>query len=82
MHLHAHLTQAILPGAEKMIQFPGIDDPDEDLPDSLEGLIERLEETGDRRLDAVKKTGEKWGRLEVVDASYKGKPAFVCGPFH
>lgn len=72
MHLHAHLAQAILPGAEKMIQFPGIDDSTEDIPDSLEGLIERLEETGDHRLDAVKKTGEKWGRLEVVDASYKG----------
>ncbi|KAF8516677.1 Sec63 Brl domain-containing protein [Gautieria morchelliformis] len=71
MHIHQHLAQAILPGAEKMIQFPGITDTFEDLPDSLEGLIERLEETGDQRLDVVKKAGEKWGKLEVVDASYK-----------
>lgn len=77
MHLHAHLAQAILPGADKIVQFPGIDDPAEDLPDSLEGLVEHLEETGDQRLDAVKKTGEKWGKLEVVDASYKGTVHFL-----
>lgn len=82
MHLHANLAQAIFPGADKMIQFPGVDDPAEDLSDSLEGLIERLEETGDQRLDAVKKAGEKWGKLEVVDASYKGTVLFACRPFY
>ncbi|KAF8590268.1 hypothetical protein K439DRAFT_1657419 [Ramaria rubella] len=71
MHLHAHLTQAVLPGADKIIQFPGINDATEDLPETLEGLIERLEETGDKRLEAVKKAGEKWGKLDVVEASYK-----------
>lgn len=77
MHLHAHLTQAIVPGGEKMVQFPGIDDPSEDLPDSLEGLIDRLEETGDRRVEALRKAGQKWGKLEVVDACYKGVTIFT-----
>jgi translocation protein SEC63 len=76
MHIHQHLAQAILPGAEKMTQFPGINDAAEDLPDSLEALIEHLEETGDQRLDVLKKAGEKWGKLEVVDASYKGTIQF------
>ena len=76
MHLHAHLTQAIIPGGDKLVQFPGMDDPSEDLPDSLEGLIDRLEETGDQRVEAVKKAGEKWGKLEVIDACYKGVTIF------
>lgn len=80
MRLHAHLSQAVFPGAEKITQFPGIEDASEDLPDSLEGLLERLEENGDRRAYAVRKAGEKWGKLEVVDAAYKGtkSPTYLC----
>ncbi|KIJ32311.1 hypothetical protein M422DRAFT_76544 [Sphaerobolus stellatus SS14] len=71
MHLHANLAQAVLPGTDSIIQFPGMDEKAQDLPDTLERLIERLEEKEDPRIDIIRKVGEKWGRLDVVDVTYK-----------
>lgn len=72
MHLHGNLAQALLPGTDSIFQFPGTKDATEDLPDTLDSLLEKLQYQDDPSREAVKKVGEKWGRLELVDASYKG----------
>jgi len=72
MHLHANLAQAVQPGANSLAQFPGMSEASADLPTSLDSLIEHLEEKGDPRIETIKKVGERWGRLDVVDVAYKG----------
>ncbi|EEB87109.1 hypothetical protein MPER_15679, partial [Moniliophthora perniciosa FA553] len=39
--------------------------------DDFGDLVTELEQKGDGRAADVKKAVEKWGRLEIVDASYK-----------
>ncbi|KAF8516019.1 Sec63 Brl domain-containing protein [Hysterangium stoloniferum] len=71
MNLQARFVQAVASGEEKILQFPGMTAPVEDLPDSPDALIEKLEATGDGRAGEVKKVGMKWGKLDVVDVAYK-----------
>jgi translocation protein SEC63 len=76
MRLHAYITQALLPGKEqlKFAQLPGINL--EEKPGDVEDLAEfvkSLEERGDRRVEDVRKALRGWGRLELVDASFKGE---------
>lgn len=78
MRLQAHIVQALLPGPEKnrFVQLPGI--KGEELPDlapnarDFADIVKSLEEKHDSRAIDVKKAVDYWGRLEVVDASFKG----------
>jgi translocation protein SEC63 len=75
MRLHAYLTQALLPGQEqlKFAQLPGVKlDETQGEGENLAKFIETLEEKGDGRLQDVRKALQGWGRLELVDASFKG----------
>lgn len=75
MRLHAYLAQALLPGKEqfKFAQLPGINVGEKgEGSGSIEDFVGVLEQKGDGRVTAMKKALERWGRLELVDASFRG----------
>lgn len=79
MRLHAYLAQALLPGKEqlKFAQLPNIKLGErQDSTENVEDFVGALEEKGDERVKDVKRALDSWGRLEVVDATFKGKCAF------
>ena len=84
MHLHAYLTQALLPGSNNVAytQLPGIGESDiKDLPEIIDGLgdfARSLEDKGDARVRDVEKAVNRWGRLDVFDSSFRGKPQGFC----
>ena len=79
MRLHAYLTQALTPNASERLcltQLPGLsaDDLTEVAPQAknLTDVLYSLEEKDDPRAQDVKKTLEKWGRVDLVSATFKG----------
>lgn len=66
MRLHAYLTQALLPGEDKLrfVQLPGIqeDELKELAPaaEKVEDVVNALEEKGDERVEEVKKAVVAW----------------------
>jgi translocation protein SEC63 len=78
MRLHAYLAQALTPGSEKLkfAQLPNIQGNEvKSLGGNatiLEEFVLALDAKGDRRVADVKKAVQTWGRLELVDASFKG----------
>ena len=77
MRLHAYLAQALTPGdvSAKYAQLPGIE-PEEAKAlsrqaSAVDELIGALGEK-DGRVAEVKKAASRWGRLDLVDASFKG----------
>ncbi|KAK7051395.1 secretory subunit [Paramarasmius palmivorus] len=81
MRFHSFITQALLPHnspiKQRLAQLPGIknDEVSSDKAslksEDFAELVSELEQKGDGRAADVKKAVEKWGRLDVVDASYK-----------
>lgn len=78
MRLHASFTQALPPNASehlRLTQLPGLST--EDLKEvapkakSLTDVLRSLEEKADPRVNDVKKAIEKWGRVDLVSASFK-----------
>lgn len=86
MRLHSSVAQAIPPNASDRLhltQLPGISFKDlEKLPAkaSMVDLLHSLEEKKDPRLNNVRRTLEKWGRVEIVEATFRGKPLFLIMP--
>ena len=78
MCLHAHLAQALLPGSDRLwfAQLPGIkgEEVGKLAPHArdLEDFVHALQEKADGRIGEVKKAVETWGRIELVDAVFKG----------
>jgi translocation protein SEC63 len=80
MRLHAYLAQALPPRPVKagpvVAQLPKISlGEDVEALGDVKGLTEvvnRLEEKGDERAADVKKALDDWGKVDVVDASFKG----------
>jgi translocation protein SEC63 len=79
MRLYSSVAQALPPNSSdrlRLTQLPGIDSKDlETLPAKakMSELLHSLEEKKDPRAGDVKKTLEKWGRVEIVEASFRGK---------
>jgi translocation protein SEC63 len=73
MHLHAYLAQALLPGDSPLLQFPGVRKDDLEPGVEVAELVEELEKKADPRLESIRKAGERWGHLEVVDVRFKGE---------
>ena len=79
MRLHAYLTQALVPGDDtvRFAQLPGIKQTEsKDLASqvsAIDAVPATLEEKSDGRSSEVKKALSRWGKLDVVDASFKGK---------
>ncbi|KAF8890379.1 Sec63 Brl domain-containing protein [Infundibulicybe gibba] len=76
MRLHAFLSQALLPGADRLrfAQLPGIKSEEADKLASAKDVhevISTLEEKQDGRVAEIQKAVERWGRIEIVDASFK-----------
>lgn len=75
MRLHAYLVQGLLPGDErlKFAQLPGIkvSEAKELSISALDAIPATLIEKGDGRAGEVKKALSRWGKLDVVDASFK-----------
>lgn len=84
MRLHAYLTQALLPGDDslKLAQLPGIKQSEarqlnRNVP-ALDAVPGSLAEKGDGRSEEVKKALSRWGKLDLVDASFKGTSSQQC----
>ncbi|GJE83968.1 DnaJ-domain-containing protein [Phanerochaete sordida] len=77
MRLHAYLSQALLPGEDtaRLAQLPGIKQSEaKELARELHvmnALPEALEKKDDGRAPEIKKALSRWGKLDVVDASFK-----------
>ncbi|KAG6836917.1 hypothetical protein H0H93_001283 [Arthromyces matolae] len=77
MRLHAYLTQALLPGPDRLrfAQLPGIklDEAATLAPKAvdLRQFEQALIDKHDTRILDVKRALSKWGRVEIVDASFK-----------
>ncbi|KAL5530223.1 SEC63 [Sanghuangporus sanghuang] len=82
MRLHAYITQAVSPFSESqetsvLTQFPNI--AEDELKEIVQHLDERdvkafidhLEKSHDARANEVRKAADSWGRLELVEASFK-----------
>ena len=84
MRLHAYITQALYPGQTslKFAQLPGIKQSESEEftkeSDGYEDLAISLEEKQDGRLSDIKKAISRWGKLDLVDASFKGM--WSCPP--
>lgn len=80
MRLHSYLVQGLLPlGAsiQKLAQLPHIDSAQEArviAPGAmdLDDVAKALRESSDARATDVQKAVQKWGRIELVDAHFKG----------
>lgn len=77
MRLHAYLTQALLPGENtlKFAQLPGIAEKEAiqlsgEVSDVAQ-VAESFAEKNDERASEVKKALSRWGKLDIVDASFK-----------
>lgn len=79
MRLYSSVAQALPPNASdrlRLTQLPSILYKDvESLPvkANMSDLLHSLEEKKDSRIEDVKKTLEKWGRVEIVEATFRGK---------
>ncbi|KAI0029685.1 Sec63 Brl domain-containing protein [Vararia minispora EC-137] len=77
IHLQTYLAQAVLPDTAhaKYAQLPGIDQ--ESLQEvvlhakDITEVAKTFESKGDVRGDDIKKAASRWGRLELVDASFR-----------
>jgi translocation protein SEC63 len=84
MRLQAYLAQALPPTAadnQRFIQLPGIDyDEIHTIAPKAKDMSEflrSLEEKDDPRINDVKKVMERWGHVEIVDATFKGLQSFA-----
>ena len=78
MRLHAYLTQALLPGKQqlKLAQLPNIKVGEETSVDKVEEYVGSLEQKKDGRVGDAKRALDAWGRLELVEVSFKGETSF------
>jgi len=80
MQLYGYLAQALPPSASERLRFtqlPNIssDDVETVAPNAkdMSDVLYSLEEKKDPRASDVKKTIQKWGRVEIVEATFKGE---------
>lgn len=88
MRLQAYLTQALLPlpssnaydperKLQKYAQLPGLKQDDVrglgTAVEDIKEVVTALEGRNDGRVDDIKKAVERWGRVEIVDAQFKGE---------
>ncbi|KAF7969129.1 hypothetical protein HWV62_28248 [Athelia sp. TMB] len=74
MRLHAYLAQAILPGQEqlKFAQLPNIKPAESPASiTTVDQFVESLDKNGDGRVADAKLALQSWGRLDLVDATFK-----------
>lgn len=84
MRLHAYFAQALPPLSSERLRLAQL--PDVSFPNAatskadFDGFVRDLEERGDGRVGDIKKALGRWGRLDVVESSYKGRrsSAFLC----
>lgn len=78
MRLHAYFTQALPPNTSERLaltQLPGVNaDNLDELPDAktLDDVLYTLEDKKDPRVPDIKKTLAKWGKVDLVSASFQG----------
>ncbi|KAH7101122.1 hypothetical protein BKA62DRAFT_743479 [Auriculariales sp. MPI-PUGE-AT-0066] len=72
LHLHALLAQAMLPDAEKLTVFAGVDKATADSANNdLKKLVEVLEKKKAPQAEVVRAAAQRWGKLEIAGAGYK-----------
>lgn len=87
MRLHAYLTQAIAPNttedAQVFTQLPNMSEDDVKSFEKLEicdieSFISALQKTEDARAEDAKKAINNWGKIDLVEASFKGEGKSSC----
>lgn len=85
MRLHAFFAQALPPAPaprHQLAQLPGIKLSEAAAnDDNYTAFAQTLEEQADGRVEDVRKALGQWGRVEIVDVSFRGAFARVSG-FH
>jgi translocation protein SEC63 len=88
MRLYSSFAQAVPPNASdklRLTQLPGVDPKNlASLPAkaNMSDILHSLEEKKDPRTDDVRKTLEKWGRVEIIEASFRGKSFSTINKIH
>lgn len=90
MRLHAYFAQALLPSSGdggsrlRFAQLPGINPEEVQLGGELapeandyEEFVHTLEANKDARAPDIKKAINTWGRLDLVDLSFRGNTFLV-----
>jgi translocation protein SEC63 len=83
MRLHAYLAQGILPGSQgaRWAQLPGLQKSDiRALPAAsrdFADVITHLEEQKNNIAEDARKAMERWGRIEIVDAKFRGMSHYI-----
>ncbi|KIY71750.1 translocation protein sec63 [Cylindrobasidium torrendii FP15055 ss-10] len=71
MRLNAYLTQALLPLQAPAAQLPGIKGDEVPFNKPISAVVKDLEDASDARAADARKAVEKWGNVDVLDASFK-----------
>lgn len=83
MRLHAYLAQGVLPGSPgaRWAQLPGMKTSDiRALPATsrdFADVISHLEEQKNVIAGDARKALERWGRIEIIDARFKGTLHYI-----
>lgn len=84
MRLHAFFTQALPPtptSRHQLAQLPGVKLSEATASNDLVAFTRSLEAQADGRVPDVRKALSQWGRVEIVDASFRGAfDMFPCFP--
>jgi hypothetical protein len=74
MHLHAYFAQALLPGKSILLQFPMItEDVLENADDSDASALVSILQGDKDRAKSLLSAARHMGKLDIVDAQFKGK---------
>jgi len=85
MRLYSSFVQALPPNASdrlRLTQLPGIDSKNLETllaKANMSNVLYTLEQKKDPRTDDVRQTLEKWGRVEIIEATFRGK-SFTNNP--
>ncbi|KAF9028316.1 hypothetical protein BDZ89DRAFT_1254783 [Hymenopellis radicata] len=71
MRLHAYIIQALLPTQSPLAQLPDVKPVEVPRVGDVSQIISKLTENSDARAADIKKAAEKWGIVDVFDASFK-----------
>ncbi len=73
MRLHAYIIQALLPTQSPLAQLPDVKPAEVPRVGDVSQIISKLTEESDVRAADIRKAAEKWGNVDIYDASFRGK---------
>ncbi|KAF8904266.1 Sec63 Brl domain-containing protein [Mucidula mucida] len=71
MRLHAYIIQALLPTQSPLAQLPDVKPAEVPRVGDVSQIISKLTEESDVRAADIRKAAEKWGNVDIYDASFR-----------